>query len=147
MENTMTIKGKLFTAALFMCLLVVLGFILTFTSLANAQSSSDAVSYNPYANFTSSNPRKVLVNQPLTYTVNVVAEGGIADVNEEKWGRFTPGTNIPIISEEMAKSLEPDYFLVLPWHFRDNIIEREKEYLNGGGCLIFPLPKIEIIGG
>jgi len=69
----------------------------------------------------------------------------IADVNEYKFGRTTPGTKIPIISETEAKSLNPNYFLVLPWHFKDNIIAREQEFLKNGGKLIFPLPKIEII--
>ena len=54
--------------------------------------------------------------------------------------------DIPIISEEDAKKLGVDYFLVLPWHFKDNIIKREKEFLANGGKLIFPLPNIEIIG-
>jgi hypothetical protein len=70
----------------------------------------------------------------------------IADVNEYKFGRQTPGTNIPIVSEADAKKSGVDYFLVLPWHFKDNIIEREKEFLASGGKLIFPLPNIEIIG-
>lgn len=69
----------------------------------------------------------------------------IADVNEYKFGRITPGTKIPIISEEEAKKLKPDYFLVLPWHFKDNIISREQKFLKSGGKLIFPLPNIEII--
>lgn len=69
----------------------------------------------------------------------------IADVNEYKFNRYTPGTMIPIISENAAKKLKPDYFLVLPWHFKNNIIKREKDFLNSGGKLIFPLPKIEII--
>ncbi len=70
----------------------------------------------------------------------------IADVNEYKFGRQTPGTNILIVSEAEAKKSGVDYFLVLPWHFKDNIIEREKEFLASGGKLIFPLPNIEIIG-
>jgi hypothetical protein len=70
----------------------------------------------------------------------------IADVNEYKFGRQTPGTNILIVSETDAKKSGVDYFLVLPWHFKDNIIEREKEFLASGGKLIFPLPNIEIIG-
>ena len=41
--------------------------------------------------------------------------------------------------------MNPDYFLVLPWHFRDFIIQKEKSFLNNGGKLIFPLPDIEII--
>jgi len=69
----------------------------------------------------------------------------IAEVNEEKFGSYTPGTLIPIISEEEAKKMKPDYFLVLPWHFKDNILTREKEYLENGGKFIFPLPEIEII--
>jgi len=69
----------------------------------------------------------------------------IAEVNEEKFGSFTPGTNIPIISEAEAKAMNPDYFLVLPWHFKDNILSREKDYLAKGGKFIFPLPEIEII--
>lgn len=69
----------------------------------------------------------------------------IAEVNEEKFGTFTPGTNIPIISEEEAKKMKPDYFIVFPWHFRDNILSREKEFLKNGGNFIFPLPEIEIV--
>jgi hypothetical protein len=69
----------------------------------------------------------------------------IAEVNTDKYGSFTPGTHIPIVSEEDAKAGKPDYFLVLPWHFRDNIISREKEYLKGGGSLLFPLPSIKIV--
>ena len=69
----------------------------------------------------------------------------IAEVNQEKFGSFTPGTLIPIISEEEAKKMNPDYFLVLPWHFKDSILEREKNYIANGGKFIFPLPEIEII--
>lgn len=70
----------------------------------------------------------------------------IAEVNPDKFGCFTPGTGIPIISEKEAHALSPDYFLILPWHFKRNILERESEYLNRGGRLIFPLPEIEIVG-
>ncbi|MCX8480547.1 MAG: class I SAM-dependent methyltransferase [Sediminibacterium sp.] len=69
----------------------------------------------------------------------------IAEVNEEKFGSFTPGTHIPIISEQDAKAMKPDYFLVLPWHFKDNILQREENYLENGGKFIFPLPEIEIV--
>lgn len=69
----------------------------------------------------------------------------IAEVNEEKFGAYTPGTNIPIISEKEAKAMKPDYFLVLPWHFKNNILDREKEYITQGGKFIFPLPEIEIV--
>lgn len=69
----------------------------------------------------------------------------IAEVNEEKYGSFTPGTNIPIISEAEAKVMNPDYFFVLPWHFKNSILDREKEYIAQGGKFIFPLPEIEIV--
>jgi hypothetical protein len=69
----------------------------------------------------------------------------IADVNEEKFGHYTPGSNIPIISEIEARAMAPDYFLVLPWHFKSSILERESNFLENGGKLIFPLPEIEII--
>ena len=68
-----------------------------------------------------------------------------ADRNPEKWGRRTPGTNIPIISEEKAREARPDYFLVLPWHFRREFIEREADTLARGSRFIFPLPEIEIV--
>ena len=69
----------------------------------------------------------------------------IAEVNEDKFGCFTPGTNIPIISEEEARRRCPDYFLVLPWHFKSSILEREKSFRMKGGKFIFPLPEIEIV--
>jgi hypothetical protein len=69
----------------------------------------------------------------------------IAEVNEDKFGCFTPGTEIPIISEAEAHAMNPDYLLVMPWHFRENLIEREAAYLERGGSMIFPLPAIEVL--
>lgn len=70
----------------------------------------------------------------------------IAEVNEDKFGCVTPGSDIPIISEEEAKKGEPDYFIVLPWHFRDNILKKEREYIAHSKCkFVFPLPKLEIV--
>ena len=68
----------------------------------------------------------------------------VVEVNEEKFGCLTPGTGIPIVSEEEGFSRDPDYLLVLPWHFRSGILVREVDYLRRGGRLIFPLPDIEI---
>ena len=68
-----------------------------------------------------------------------------ADKNPLKWNRKTPGSNIPIISEKTSRSKKPDYYLVLPWHFKDSFIKREKKFLINGGKLIFHLPKIEIL--
>lgn len=69
----------------------------------------------------------------------------IAEVNPEKYGRVTPGTRIPIISEADAKAMNPDYYLVLPWHFKEGILQREQEYIAKGGKFIFPFPEIEIV--
>ena len=69
----------------------------------------------------------------------------IGEVNSDKFGCVTPGTNIPIISEEEVKASKPDYMIVLPWHFKNGIIQREQEYMKSGGKFIFPLPYIQII--
>ena len=69
----------------------------------------------------------------------------IADKNPDKWGRKTIGTDISIISEEESHSMNPDYFLILPWHFINEFKEREKNYLKNGGRLLVPLPKFKII--
>lgn len=69
----------------------------------------------------------------------------IAEVNEDKFGAFTPGTGIPIVSEPEARAMRPDYFLVLPWHFREGILRREAQFLASGGRMIFPFPEIEIV--
>lgn len=69
----------------------------------------------------------------------------IAEVNEDKFGCFTPGTLIPIVPEQQARDMDPDYFFVLPWHFRDAIIKREAEFRQRGGKLVFPLPVLEIV--
>lgn len=69
----------------------------------------------------------------------------IAEVNEDKFGRFTPGTEIPIVSEAEAVARRPDVFLVLPWHFRVGLVKRAASLLAGGTRLLFPLPKIELV--
>ena len=70
----------------------------------------------------------------------------IAERNVDKFGKLTPGTFIPIISEEESKSRSPFAYLVLPWHFKDMILERERKFIaetNTKFC--FPLPKLQII--
>ena len=69
----------------------------------------------------------------------------IAEINKFKYNKYTPGTKIKIISESEAKSMKPDYYLVLPWHFKKSILKREKNFLKKGGKMIFPLPNIQII--
>jgi NDP-4-keto-2,6-dideoxyhexose 3-C-methyltransferase len=70
----------------------------------------------------------------------------IAEVNEDKVGRLTPGSQIPIIAEAEARRQNPDFFLVLPWHFRPFFVEKESAFLKKGGRFIFPLPKVEEVG-
>jgi len=68
-----------------------------------------------------------------------------AERNPDKYGASTLGTNIQIISEAESRAMKPDYYLVLPWHFKAEFLEREKNILEKGTGLIFPLPKLEII--
>jgi 2-polyprenyl-3-methyl-5-hydroxy-6-metoxy-1,4-benzoquinol methylase len=70
----------------------------------------------------------------------------IAERSPYKFGLKTVGTNIPIISEKEMRKRNPDYLLVLPWHFINEFTERESEYLKNGGKLIVPCPQFEIIG-
>jgi NDP-4-keto-2,6-dideoxyhexose 3-C-methyltransferase len=69
----------------------------------------------------------------------------IADRNADKEGARTPGTGIPIISEEQSRAKKPDYYFVLPWHFRDVFLEREKAFMDRGGKFVFPLPVFDIV--
>jgi len=68
-----------------------------------------------------------------------------AERSPAKWGRYTIGTGIKIISEEMARKLKPDYFLVTPWSFINEFIKREKKWLKNGGRFILPFPKFKLI--
>jgi len=68
-----------------------------------------------------------------------------AERNPEKYGARTLGTDIPIVSEAESRGMNPDYYLVLPWHFKEEFVRRESETLARGTGLIFPLPKIEIV--
>jgi len=70
-----------------------------------------------------------------------------AERNPDKYGARTLGTDIPIVSEADSRQARPDYYLVLPWHFREEIVERERAMLAAGVGLIFPLPTIEVVTG
>jgi NDP-4-keto-2,6-dideoxyhexose 3-C-methyltransferase len=67
------------------------------------------------------------------------------DANPEKWGRRTPGTDIPIVSKDEARRDQPNFFLILPHHFLKEIMKEEKEYLEAGGKFIIPLPEFRIL--
>ncbi len=68
-----------------------------------------------------------------------------ADRNPDKHGARTLGTDIPIISEEESRAMKPDAYLVLPWHFADEFVQREAAALDAGTMFIFPLPKVAIL--
>ncbi len=68
-----------------------------------------------------------------------------ADRSPYKEGGKTLGTNIPIISEEQSRKSAPDYYLVLPWHFKYEFLKREYETIKNGTTFIFPLPQIELV--
>jgi len=69
----------------------------------------------------------------------------VSDRNPKKNNCYTPGTNIKIITEAESRSLKPDYYLVLPWHFKKEILKREKNIRRKGTKFIFPLPMPKII--
>ena len=69
----------------------------------------------------------------------------VAERNQNKYGLVTPGTQIKIISEKLSRALRPDYYLVLPWHFKEEISKRESNILKKGVKFIFPLPNIQIV--
>lgn len=79
------------------------------------------------------------------YEITTDLVPAIADRNEIKWGSRTPGTRIPIISEEESRAAKPDYYLALPWHFRNGFLARERAFRENGGKFIFPLPEVEIV--
>ena len=69
----------------------------------------------------------------------------ICDSNIEKHGKFTPGSNIEIISKERMRKIKPKYLLVLIWSFRKEVIQQELEYIKNGGTLILHLPVLHIV--
>ena len=69
----------------------------------------------------------------------------IAERNPKKYNKYTPGTKIKIISEKNSRLKKPDYYLVLPWHFKNEILKREKKIRAKGCKFIFPLPKLTVV--
>ena len=69
----------------------------------------------------------------------------ISERNANKVGLRCLGTDIELISEKKARSLKPKVMLVLPWYFKDEIVKREKEYIENGGQLMFPMPYPHIV--
>jgi SAM-dependent methyltransferase len=70
----------------------------------------------------------------------------IAERQKQKVGTLTAGSWIPIVSEEEMRKAKPDYLFVLPWHFINEFLELESEFVNRGGKFIVPLPELQIVG-
>lgn len=64
----------------------------------------------------------------------------ILEVSKDKFGKYCAGSNIPIISEAEGFAKNPDYLLVLPWHFTEFFLEKKLDYLKSGGKMIVPMP-------
>ena len=79
------------------------------------------------------------------YNINNKVVNYIADRNPLKWNSFTPGTKIKIISESQSRKIKPHFYLVLPWHFKNEILIREKNIRKKGTKFIFPLPKVRVV--
>ena len=69
----------------------------------------------------------------------------VVDRDFRKFGKYTVGTNLLVISEEEGRSDNPDYYIVLPWHLTDFFVEREKDYIENGGKFILAFPSLTII--
>ena len=69
----------------------------------------------------------------------------ICDANPFKFNRYTPGSNIKIISKKEMRKKNPKYLLVLIWSFRSEVIKQELKYIKKGGKLIFHLPILHVV--
>lgn len=70
----------------------------------------------------------------------------VADRNPVKWGSYTIGTNIPIISEDDSRRRKPHYYVALPWHFMEEFKRRETDFLKRGGKFVSPMPEVHVVG-
>ena len=79
------------------------------------------------------------------YGLDSTLIGGASERSPEKWGKYTVGTMIPIHSEDEARKANPNYFLVLPYAFFDEMYQREEEWRKKGGKFIVPLPEFRVV--
>lgn len=110
----------------------------TYSFIANAKAEGKRV----YAYGASTKGNTLLQLFGLDHTMIDAA----VERSPYKIGLKTVGTNIPIITEEEMRVAPPDYMLVLPWHFINEFVQRERNFLKNGGKFIVPCPEFEIIG-
>jgi len=70
----------------------------------------------------------------------------VTDTTPFKQGKFIPGVRIPIVAPEEFRKIVPDFALLLAWNFKDEIMDKEREYLKSGGKFIVPFPEPKIVG-
>ena len=71
----------------------------------------------------------------------------VVDRNVHKQGRFMPGVDLEILAPEVLLARQPDYVVILPWNFKDEIMNQQQEYTARGGRFIVPVPQPEVVGG
>jgi len=79
------------------------------------------------------------------YELNTDLIEAIADRNPAKYGKFTSGSLVPVISEAQSRAQHPDFYFILAWHFLPEFLIREAEYLSGGGKFIVSMPEFRVI--
>lgn len=69
----------------------------------------------------------------------------IVEMSPLKIGLYTPGTHIPILPIEKIYTDKPDFLLILPWNIKNDIMLQQRQFKNGGGQFIVPIPSPQII--
>lgn len=69
----------------------------------------------------------------------------VVDRNEHKRGKYLPGVRIPIDAPSKLVNDRPDYVIILPWNFKDEIIAQQQEYLRAGGRFVVPIPNLDVV--
>jgi hypothetical protein len=67
------------------------------------------------------------------------------DRNPYKQGKYLPGTHIPIYHPDKIAETRPDYVLILPWNFKDEIIHQLAFIRTWGGQFVVPIPEVSVI--